>query len=94
MPISDDEWNSGRKRDTYEQRVLDFLKNKGNPCTVAEISIGIGYRYKKVDLIGIIGALAITNNVQNALKSLIREGSVETRIIKQVFTEESYYKAT
>ena len=44
MPIGKEEWKSGSKYATFEERILSFLKrNQGSAFTLSEIVVGLGY---------------------------------------------------
>lgn len=93
MPISDDEWKSGRKWDTDDALVLAHLKMQGKPVNQTEIVQGLRTKNPSTDFGGFLQGLAEFYTVGESLKRLIREGSVEARTIKLRFGEEVYYKA-
>ena len=43
MPISNEEWDSGRTADTLEGQILKFLKGNMKPFSLGEIISGLGY---------------------------------------------------
>lgn len=43
MPISNEEWDSGRTADTLEGQILKFLKGNKKPFALGEIISGLGY---------------------------------------------------
>lgn len=100
MPIDDDEWESGRSRDTTEQRVLGVLKNNQDKAfTAYEIAQSLN-RVPQTsesdelgDLLikGIAGGLS-TWSVENALESLVDEGEVGVRTIEERIGEKDYYR--
>lgn len=102
MPIGKDEWEEGRVKGTLESRILNFLREeKPNAYRADEItrtfsripewepSDNWGNKLLKV-FIGIVGISA----VNDALKTLVQEGKVEKRIIKENIGELEYYLAT
>ncbi len=93
MPISNEEWNVGRARDTLESQILTFLKQNQKAFTLVEIMSGLGYDTNIKDLKGLILGVSGYIIVQNALDKLIREGTVTAKIIKQPIGQETYYKA-
>ena len=94
-PISKDEWDSGRKWETPEARILLFLrKNRDKAFTLAEIIQGIGYITKWEDIWGLVGCVANLWTVQNALETLIKEATVKAKIIKKAIGDDTYYTAT
>ena len=88
MPISNEEWDSGRTSDTLEGQVLKFLKENMKAVSFWEIVSGLGYG-NELSVKNIIANFAI----QNALNSLVKEGNVTARTIKQPIGELIYYKA-
>jgi hypothetical protein len=93
MPLSDEEWTSGRKWDTDDALVLAHLKIQGKPVNQTEIVQGLRTKNPSTDFWGFIQIVAEFYTVGESLRRLIREGSVEARTIKQKFGEEVYYKA-
>ena len=93
MPVDKDEWDAGRKWETLEARILTFLENNPDKgFTANEIYQGLGYRYG-TDFWGFIGGVAMLSTIQNALETLVKEGSVKAKIVKQKIGEETYYRA-
>jgi len=88
MPLSNEEWDSGRTADTLEGRILKFLKINVKPFSLGEIISGLGYS-NDLNVKNIVEAFAI----QNALDKLVKEGNVTARTIKQQIEEQVYYKA-
>ena len=88
MPISNEEWDSGRTADTIEGQILKFLKVNMKPFSLWEIISGLGYGN---DLT--VKNLVATFDIQNALDRLVKEGNVTARIVKQPIGELVYYKA-
>jgi hypothetical protein len=88
MPISNEEWNSGRTGDTIEAQILTFLKQNQKPFTSVEVMTGLGYN-NDLTLNNIIAGFAI----QSALDKLVKEGTVKAKIIKQQMGHQVYYKA-
>ena len=94
MPIKKDEWDRGRKWDTTEERILTFLRNNRNTgFTSSEIVEGIGYRARVSDFGSFIGAAAAFWLINDALNTLIKEGTVEAKIVQEAVGEETYYMA-
>lgn len=93
MPVHKDEWDAGRKWETLEARILTFLQNNPDKgFTANEIYDGLGYRHG-TDFFGFIGGLATLGTIQNALETLVKEGSVRAKIVKQKIGEDTYYRA-
>ncbi len=91
MPIGKDEWNAGRKWETIEARILAFLRN--NPeegFTAGDIYHRLGYRTKS-GILGVLGGVAMISSIEEALKTLVKEGSVKAKIVKETIGEETYY---
>jgi hypothetical protein len=88
MPISNEEWDSGRTADTLESQILKFLKVNLKPFSLGEIVIGLGYS-NDLSVKNFVATFAI----QNALDKLVKEGNVTARTIKQQMGEQVYYKA-
>ena len=88
MPISNEEWDSGRTADTLEGQILKFLKGNMKPFSLEEIISGLGYS-SELNVKNIVATFAI----QNAVDSLVKEGNVTARTIKQQIGEQVYYKA-
>jgi len=93
MPISNEEWNAGRTWETLEARILTFLKRNQKPFNITEIISSLGYTIEIRDFWGFISSIANVWAVQNALETLVKEGTVEARIIRQPSGEQTYYKA-
>jgi hypothetical protein len=87
MPISNEEWNSGRTADTLEGQILAFLKRNMFPVNYDEIISSLGYS-KDLNLNNLVAAFSI----QNALDKLVKEGIVEAKTIKKPIGEQVYYK--
>lgn len=95
MPIGKEEWNSGSKSDRFETQILSFLrKNRDTAYTLSEIVSALGYNIEIRDFGSFIGGVAGYWLFQNAVESLVKEGTVEARKIKQTTGEQTYYKAT
>ena len=88
MPLSNEEWDSGRTADTLEGRILKFLRMNLKPFSLGEIINGLGYS-NDLNVKNIVETFAI----QNALDKLVKEGNVTARTIKQQIGEQVYYKA-
>jgi hypothetical protein len=84
MPIGKDEWKSGIKNATFEERILEFLKgNQNNAFTLAEIVTALGYKIEINDLGSFVGGVAGYWLFQNAIENLVKQGVVEGRKIRQ-----------
>ena len=95
MPIKKDEWDRGRKWDTTEEQILTFLRNdRDTGFTSSEILNGIGYRVRVHDFGSLLGAVATSWSVDNALNALIEEGTVKAKIVQKAVGEETYYMAS
>lgn len=95
MPISKKEWDVGRKWDTLEARILSFLhNNRDKALTSTEIMHGIGYTSQGTDFMGLVGTIASIWTINNALITLVKEGSVKARVIDTTAGEQTYYMAT
>lgn len=89
MPIGKDEWKDGISRETDEGKILHYLRsNSEKAFSQMEIAKAIGYSYRNL-----VDALIGTLSVDVALKNLMKEGSIQARIIKEKIGEETYYKA-
>jgi hypothetical protein len=95
MPIGKEEWDSACKSDTFEKRILSFLrKNRDNAYTLPEIVSALGYSIEIRDFGSFVGGVAGYWLFQNAIENLVKEGSLEARKIKQNTGEQTYYKVT
>jgi len=95
VPIGAEEWNSGIRSDTFEKRILSFLrKNKEAAYTLPEIVTTLGYTIEIRDLGSFVGGVAGFWLFQNAIENLVKEGTVEARKIVKGGGEQTYYKAT
>jgi hypothetical protein len=93
MPISNEEWNAGRSRDTLESQVLSLLKQNQNALTLIEAMSGLGYNTNIKDFGGLILGFGSMMVIQNALDKLIKEVTVTARAIKTPYGQQIYYKA-
>ena len=94
MPVDKDEWDAGRKWETLEAQILTFLQNnRGKGFKITEIYHGLGYR-TGADFLGLIGGVAMFSAIQDTLKTLVKEGSVKAKIVKETIGEDTYYLAT
>jgi hypothetical protein len=95
MPISEEEWNSGNKLDTFEKRILSFLrKNQNTAYSLPEIVSALGYNIEIRDMGSFVGGVAGFWLFQNAVENLVKEGTVEARKITKNMGEQIYYRAT
>ena len=91
MPVSQDKWNSGRTWNTLQVRILTFLKdNRDNGFSDEEIYHGLGYKTSK-DFWDILAKIANLLAINNALETLVKEGSIKAKIIKETIGEITYY---
>lgn len=92
MPIGRDEWKKGRAADTPEAMVETFLqKNRGSAFTKAEIARGV-FGLKAVDdLRDFIGNFVSIWTVEDAIKTLLSEGRIEAKTVRQRVGTETYY---
>ena len=93
VPISKEEWDEGRTVETLESRILSFLREKRQGYTLAEIIDAVGYRVEIKDFWGFIGHAAASFSVNSALETLMKEGSVEAKVVKTRRGEETNYMA-
>lgn len=95
MPINKNEWAAGRTWETLEGQILSFLtKNRAKAFTTIEIMNNLGYITEIKDLGGLFGGLLSFWSVQKALDTLIKEGTVKAKRVKQATGEDTYYLAT
>jgi len=94
MPIDKQEWDSGRKAETFEARILKLLRdNRGYAFTPSEIISRLGYKLSIKNLSSFVGSVSLTYLIEEALKTLVEEGSVLAKIIETDFGELTYYIA-
>ena len=93
MPISNNEWDVGRTNNTLEARIIKFLKENNKPFTALEIMSGLGYNKNVKDFGTLLHGVLDMVTVQNAIDKLVREKSVESRVIQQPNGTDTYYKA-
>ena len=94
MPIGKEEWKSGNKYATFEERILSFLKrNEGVAFTLSEIVKGLGYNIEIRDFGSFVSGVAGYWLFQNAIEYLVKQGTVEAREIKQPNGVQIYYRA-
>ena len=92
MSLSNEEWNEGRTRETLEAQILALLRQNRRPFNITDIVTSL-YDTKVKDFGSFLGAVGAYWTVQNALEKLVREGTVQAKIIKQQIGAETYYKA-
>ena len=93
MPISRDEWNKGRTEDTLESVVESFLRtNSGKAYAMSEIVDGL-FTLKYQGLGDWLTAFASFYGVSRALESLLKEGRIKSRVVKQTYGAETFYMA-
>jgi hypothetical protein len=94
LPISEEEWNSGNKTDTFEMQILSFLrKNRSSAFTLSEIVTSLGYKIEIRNFESFVGGVTGYWLFQNAVENLLKEGTVEARKMKQDAGEQIYYRA-
>lgn len=97
MPVDKDEWDAGRKGETLEARILTYLRNnRDKGFTYREIFSGLGYRGARPqdDFWGFVYGVALISTIQHALETLVKQGSVKAKIVKEKIGEGTYYMAT
>jgi len=91
MPVGKDEWNAGRKWETLQVRILAFLKtNRDKGFDANEIYTGLGYKRGR-SFWDILAEIANLLTIQNALETLVKEGSVKAKTVKETIGEVTYY---
>lgn len=91
MPIRKEEWNSGRKGDTIEARIVDFLKeNSRSAFTQTEI-VNALYKQSYSSFGELLGSFASFYVVSNALDRLVKEGKVKFKVIEGRSGTDTYY---
>jgi len=91
MPVGKDEWNAGREWETIQVRILAFLKtNRDKGFTADEIHNGLGYKTGS-GFWDILAKIANMLTIQNALETLVKEGSIKAKIVKETVDEFTYY---
>ena len=91
MPIDEDKWNAGRKWETLQVRILAFLKtNRDKGFSDNEIYAGLGYKKGKSFWL-ILSEIANLLTINYALETLVKEGSVKAKIVKETVGEVTYY---
>jgi len=93
MPITNEEWKEGRTWLTLESQILAFLKKNQKPCNMNDIVYGLGYTMETKDFLSFLGSLGNYWSIQSALEKLVKEGTVQAKVIKQPSGEQTYYKA-
>ena len=91
MPVGKDKWNAGRTWGTLQLRILTFLKdNRDKGFSDEEIHHGLGYTTSK-DFWDILAKISNLLAINNALETLVKEGSVKAKIVKETVGEITYY---
>ena len=94
MPIGKDEWKSGSKYSTFEERIISFLRsNRDSAFTLSEIVTGLGYVIEINNFGSFVSGVAGYWLFQNAIEYLVKQGTVEAREIKQPTGKQIYYRA-
>ena len=92
MPISRDEWNSGRTWETDEAKILRFLdEHKDSAFTDVEIFTGVGYQVPNDNLLVFGMSVIVFSNFRGKLVLLAKEGKIRARTVKKPIGEETYY---
>lgn len=85
MPIDSNEWDKGRSNDHLKSKIEGFLRvNKGQAFSVGEITNHL-YKFKKEGWAGFLLDIGSAFVVQNALKDLINESVVKSKIIEKPY---------
>lgn len=104
MPISIDEFKKGRKYDSIESKIIEFLeKNNNQAYTSEEIEKGIKDKKSTIvetiiprDFVSVIvdGFLEMfeSNKFENALERLVKDNIIEAKNVKIGTDEKIYYK--
>ena len=91
MPVGKDKWNAGRTWDTLQLRILTFLKaNRDEGFSDEEIYHGLGYKTTS-DFWEIMAKIANLLAIDNALETLVKEGSVKAKTVKETVGDITYY---
>ena len=91
MPVGKDEWNTGRKWEPLQVRILSFLNaNQDKGFSNNEIYAGLGYKTGKSFWL-ILAGIANLLNIQNTLDALVKEGIIKAKIVKETVGEITYY---
>jgi len=94
MPIEKAEFDTGRSWDSLETQILSYLRtNRSIAFTVTEILYALGYQTEIKDFGGLIGFVAGSWMIQNAMDSLMKEGNVIAKRVKTASGEQIYYMA-
>jgi hypothetical protein len=94
MPIKKEEFESGRSWDTLEGQILSYLRaNRSSAFTLSDILNALGHTPQIKDFGGLIGFVTGSWMFQNALDSLMKEGSVRAKRVKTLSGEQIYYMA-
>jgi len=91
MTVGKDKWNAGRTWETLQLRILNFLKdNRDTGFSDEEIYHGLGYKTTK-DFWDILAKIANLLAINNALETLVKEGNIKAKIVKENVGEITYY---
>ncbi len=91
MPLDWSEWNKGEKEETLEDMVERFLiKNKKHAFTSSEIAQRL-YNLKLNDVSSLLDGVISFSAVDNALRHLVREGTVQSRVVKKDDVKNAYF---
>ena len=91
MPVSKDEWNSGRKWEPLQLRISAFLEaNRDKGFSVNELYNGLGYKTSS-GFWAIQAEIANLLNIQNASETLVKKGIIKAKIVKETVGEITYY---
>jgi len=92
MPIGRDEWDKGRKADTPEARIENFLgKNRGNAFTLSEIATNVFGMRTAQSMKDFLGNVLSYWTVEEAIKTLLHEGRIQAKSVKQRYGTNTYY---
>lgn len=91
MPITIEEWRKGRTSATLESRLEEFLfQNKEKAFTLAELANNM-YAIKFDNPKEVMESFLSYFNVGEALKGLMKEGKVRSRLVRGSISEDVYY---
>ena len=94
LPISIDEWERGRTASTLESRLEAFLtQNRGQAFTLAELANCL-YNIRFDSSKEVVESFLSYFSIGEALKVLMREGKVQSKLIRESSGEAVYYAAT
>lgn len=84
---------NARARATEEQILMFLRKNRDTGFTSSEILNGLGYRVRVHDFGSFVVAASVIWSINDALSTLIKEGTVKAKIVQEAVGEGTYYMA-